>query len=462
MATFTQTDYIDFKTNNNILNGVIGDEVTLNKSPNKLKKEVNNLYNENQLNSGLLCIAWRSTEPYEIGDLVSRLGVNYRAKLANSNITPAVGSYWELAVKKTFTLTGDVSGSVVNDASGNATITTVADATSSNMGNKLVKRDANGDFSARNITGTLLGNANTATTLTDLTASVTELNYTDGVTSSIQNQLNDKLSKSTTSQQTINSNITVGVGAVSSAEGGQIDFAAATGSGKGNYSIDVYSQGLNNQYFRMIQTLTDGGTAILSFPQVNGIVWTSGNDGEGSQLDAGLLAGLLPKESGTPNTIVKRGSTGSTVLSQLYLGDGDGIKLNSTNGSIVNASGNTLSLGNGFTNVNIKGSTAWYNGNCLSNLAGRGYQKLGSGMILQWGDTISSGTSDNNATISGSLLPLVFPNACLFASAVIQGPTSGNYTVQLGSMNLNSIGFTTYLNGSVANGVGIRWVAIGY
>lgn len=42
------------------------------------------------------------------------------------------------------------------------------------------------------VTGDLTGNADTATTLTSLTASITELNYVDGVTSAIQTQLDAK------------------------------------------------------------------------------------------------------------------------------------------------------------------------------------------------------------------------------------------------------------------------------
>ena len=38
----------------------------------------------------------------------------------------------------------------------------------------------------------MTGNADTATTLTSLTASITELNYVDGVTSAIQTQLDAK------------------------------------------------------------------------------------------------------------------------------------------------------------------------------------------------------------------------------------------------------------------------------
>lgn len=47
-----------------------------------------------------------------------------------------------------------------------------------------------------NLTGNVTGNADSATTLTGLTATVAELNYVDGVTSKVQTQLNSKLNLS--------------------------------------------------------------------------------------------------------------------------------------------------------------------------------------------------------------------------------------------------------------------------
>ena len=66
-------------------------------------------------------------------------------------------------------------------------------AASTNTVTTVVARDASGNFSAGTITANLTGTASTSTTLTGLTASVAELNYSDGVTSNIQAQLNGKL-----------------------------------------------------------------------------------------------------------------------------------------------------------------------------------------------------------------------------------------------------------------------------
>lgn len=98
----------------------------------------------------------------------------------------------------TYTFTGDVTGTVNTSGSEDATINlqvvdnshnhtsgNISDATSANNANKIVKRDASGNFSAGTITADLSGNANTASkwqtarTLT-LTGSVTGSVSVDG------------------------------------------------------------------------------------------------------------------------------------------------------------------------------------------------------------------------------------------------------------------------------------------
>lgn len=66
-------------------------------------------------------------------------------------------------------------------------------ASSTNAVNSIVARDGSGNFSAGTITAALSGNASSATTLSELTATVAELNFVDGVTSNVQTQLNAKL-----------------------------------------------------------------------------------------------------------------------------------------------------------------------------------------------------------------------------------------------------------------------------
>jgi hypothetical protein len=97
-----------------------------------------------------------------------------------------------LATPRTITLSGDCSGSVEFDGSGNVTITTtvtggtptahthvtadITDATNLNEASKIVKRDASGNFTANIITAALSGNASTATLAAGATNVTTNIN----------------------------------------------------------------------------------------------------------------------------------------------------------------------------------------------------------------------------------------------------------------------------------------------
>lgn len=83
-----------------------------------------------------------------------------------------------LEESKTYTFSGDVTGTVtstgsddvtfnvsVTDNSHNHISANISDATSSNTANMIVKRDASGNFSAGTVTAALSGNSSTATTL---------------------------------------------------------------------------------------------------------------------------------------------------------------------------------------------------------------------------------------------------------------------------------------------------------
>lgn len=130
-------------------------------------------------------------------------------------ITPSsIGAYSKTEVNNLIT-THNTNTSAHNDirtAVTNAQTTATAAQTAANSKVPLT-RTVNGKALTSDITLTAsdigLGNVNntadsaksvkyatSAGTLTGLTATVTELNYTDGVTSNIQTQLNDKLSKS--------------------------------------------------------------------------------------------------------------------------------------------------------------------------------------------------------------------------------------------------------------------------
>ena len=102
----------------------------------------------------------------------------------STNGDVSISSYANLRANTiTASLTGDVTGDVTGNLTGNVTGNVTGD-----------------------LTGDVTGNADSATTLTGLTSSVTELNYSDGVTSNIQTQLDGKLS---TTGGTISSNLAI-------------------------------------------------------------------------------------------------------------------------------------------------------------------------------------------------------------------------------------------------------------
>lgn len=84
------------------------------------------------------------------------------------------------------TLTGTADRITITNGAGSITIN--ADATSSNTANKIVARDASGNFSAGTITASLNGNASTATTAGSATTAGTATNIAGGIWGSIPYQ----------------------------------------------------------------------------------------------------------------------------------------------------------------------------------------------------------------------------------------------------------------------------------
>ncbi len=75
----------------------------------------------------------------------------------------------------------------------------------------------------------------------------------------------------------------------SGGEGSQIDFAASPTSTLSEFSLDVYGNSTNTANFRMLQRDSGDTVRSLVFPPVDGTVWSSGNQGSGSGLDADTL-----------------------------------------------------------------------------------------------------------------------------------------------------------------------------
>ena len=116
--------------------------------------------------------------------------------------------------------------------------------------------------------------------------------------------------KDTTDTQEFGSNLLVGTKVASVNEGGQIDFAAAPISGLGNSYIDVVSDRSGYANFRMMQRTSSNEFVGLVFPPVSGTIFSSGNMGVGSGLDAEKLGGMGYSSTNATNNIVQRDTNG--------------------------------------------------------------------------------------------------------------------------------------------------------
>jgi hypothetical protein len=94
-----------------------------------------------------------------------------------------------------------------------------------------------------------------------------------------------------------------------------------------------------------------------------------------------------------------------------------------------------------------------------ASLATNGYQKLPSGMIIQWGFASSSGATANNLVIT---LPIAFPGSILNAQGIAVGSSAASLLCQLSLMANTTVTFTTVNNGAFVSAQGVRWVAIGF
>jgi len=91
-------------------------------------------------------------------------------------------------------------------------------------------------------------------------------------------------------------------------EGGELRLKAAPMSGFIDSAIDVYSPQRGVQNIRILQPDMNGSPKILTMPAVDGTVWSSGNMGAGSGLDADKLDGLDSSAfARIEHTLVKRG-----------------------------------------------------------------------------------------------------------------------------------------------------------
>jgi hypothetical protein len=99
-----------------------------------------------------------------------------------------------------------------------------------------------------------------------------------------------------------------------------------------------------------------------------------------------------------------------------------------------------------------------------SSLTTNGYQKLPSGLILQWGK-VGSG-ADGGAGSAGSVtFPIAFPNAVFSVNAMVSEEinNSGATSVRIKGPGISTTGFSynCWIGGTSAAADYIYWIAIG-
>lgn len=229
-----------------------------------------------------------------------------------------------------------------NNFDGAASQTWAVDATDSNVGNKVVVRNASGNFSAGTITANLIGNVQgnlTGIVSGSLVGNSTGIhtgNVTGNVTGTLYGNvqggasanifrtgdtLTGRLGQSTqgfmaaTAENIVNRTNSgfYESSTPSTAEGWPVDSSwyhliSSTHTNDANYYAmqfagDFYSS--NNIYYR-----ATAGNGLTAWNKM----WHSGNDGAGSGLDADLLDGMQPQAVNGGNTIVARDANGDIAV----------------------------------------------------------------------------------------------------------------------------------------------------
>ncbi|KUZ66892.1 hypothetical protein WI36_24315 [Burkholderia ubonensis] len=215
--------------------------------------------------------------------------------------------------------------------------------------------------------------------------------------------------------------------------------------------------------------------AGLSFPQLGGYAINASQTmplsqaGNWSQIATAGLTVTLPALSGVPN-----GVTYTFIAAYAFTLKGSGTDIITTSGGMV-AGANTLSVlaGEVITVTSNSAANGWYvtcdgfgAASFASSFGGSGYQKLPSGLIVQWGSTTTPGGTGATLGPATSNFPIAFPNSCVFAAGSLSnGGTAAGWTgisAWVSSYSATNISVSACLPSSVtSSGVTVGWIAFG-
>lgn len=197
---------------------------------------------------------------------------------------------------------------------------------------------------------------------------------------------------------------------------------------------------------------TNLGAAPLASPTFTGTVTAPNFSGGGSGLTslnaANISTGTLPVARGGTGVTTSTGS-GNSVLSVSPALTGVPTAPTAAVGTNTTQLATTAFVREAFTGTN-------------SNLSSNGYQKLPSGLIIQWGNGTSLTTGVNT-----NVFPIAFPNVCLSVTgSAVNASVYADVFELAGSILTTS--FTSAVVSSGAGGAtaqvatGYFWIAIGY
>ena len=205
---------------------------------------------------------------------------------------------------------------------------------------------------------------------------------------------------------------------------------AAVGSMSGTSSVSANAT-LTALHVGRIVNMAAGGPYTITLPLVSALP-------EGSAI-------FFQNTSGVTQSVSRQGTDTIT-----------------TNGNALTS----LSIQPGESALFIKYGTYWYAtgsatlgtvGGFGSSIAGNGYQKLPSGLIIQWG----TGSFSANSTTTVSL-PIAFPNAFVGVVTTVRDNAATNTAYPFGAalpLNLSSFSMRAYYT---ASSITHTWIAIGY
>lgn len=211
-------------------------------------------------------------------------------------------------------------------------------------------------------------------------------------------------------------------------------------------------QGLGN--FRSMVNTGGGATYTM----------TAADMGKVLQVTNGNQSLVLPAVGSVPaGAAVKIVLSGAGTLSaaggtNLIVGAGSG---NSVASLALNG-GDVVCVSDGSSNWWVSGSnTLAYLGGFFASLAANGYQKLPSGLIIQW-LTASNSVPAGSQYFANLTFPIVFPHACLSSVAAMQAVSNINTNTFLSSGAASTSSCPVYINSQLAQTVYVNVFAIGY